>query len=514
MTTSLALPYSPARGRKLPHAHLTRSASGNHGRRSALRTLSEKRVNGVRVSWFVFGSLFGIGASFLLNLLVTSIIIPAAQHSADQLAALHPLQWARSIELPSVTMPAAPEWSSTTPAALKEPVLVAVDTGEFHGPNLPQFPKSMHLTVEKGDTLMTMLVREDVQYDEAVDVVDALRKTYNPRSLKIGQEIDIMLDSHPEQPSKAAVSELSIKLDPIESVELSRLPSGSFSVEKASKPLSTELALASGTINNSLFETGYENGVPDGVLAQLVKAYSYDVDFQREIQRGDKMEVLFERKTTDDGEIAGYGDIQYAMLKLSGKPLKIYRYESKDGNVSFYDAKGEGIIKALLKTPINGARISSGFGMRQHPILGYSKMHRGTDFAAPKGTPIYASGDGVIEQRGWVNGYGNYIKMRHNGIYESAYGHMSAFARGIGPGVKVKQGQVIGYVGATGQATGPHLHYEIHKYGQQVNPMNEKFKTGIALAGAELQNFKAHVAKIDSQIASMPHTGNSKVASR
>ena len=503
MTTSLALPYSPARGRKNAHPQPAQTRR-NAGRSGLPRGLSPKRVNGLRFFWFVFGSLFGIGASLLMNFLVVNVLIPAVQDVDYKIA--------------SLSLPKLPAWTDLDMNLLgdeaAEPRLVVVDTGEVHGPNPPEFPRSMTLTVAKGDTLMNMLVREDVDYDEAVDVVDALGKTYNPRNLKIGQEIDILLDSHPNQPRKAAVSELSIKLDPIESVELARLPSGTFSVEKASKPLSTELTLAAGTITNSLFETGYESGVPDGVLAELVRAYSYDVDFQREIQRGDQMEVLFERKTTDEGEVAGYGDIQYAMLKLSGKPLKIYRYESKDGTTSFYDINGESIIKALLKTPINGARISSGFGMRRHPILGYSKMHRGTDFAASKGTPIYAAGDGVIETRGWVSGYGNYVKIKHNGMYQSAYGHMSAFARGINRGTKVKQGQIIGYVGATGRATGPHLHYEILKYGAQVNPMNEKFKTGSVLAGAELNNFKAHVAKIENQIASMPRSTNNKVASR
>lgn len=508
MTSSLALPYSPARGRKHGPSS-SKQPRGVRGRSASVHRHVVKRITNVRANWFALGVIFSLATTSLHGSL--SEAVSTAWHStqATVSATFH------SIEMPQLAwaLPSLPQWPDVSfSSAPSEPVIVAVDTGEFHGPNLPEYPKNMRLTVDSGDTLMQMLVREEVQYDEANDVIAALRKTYNPRDLKAGQEIDLALDRHPDEPEKAIISELSIKLDPVESVELSRLPSGAFSVERASKPLSTDMVLASGKIHNSLFETGHENGVPTGVLAEMVKAYSYDVDFQREIQRGDEMEVLFERKVTDDGTVAGFGDMEYAKLKLHGKPLKIYRYQSADGNISYYNETGEGIIKALLRTPINGARISSGFGMRRHPILGYSKMHRGTDFAAPKGTPIYAAGDGVVELRGWVNGYGNFVKIKHNGTYATGYGHMSAFARNIGRGSRVKQGQIIGYVGMTGRATGPHLHYEVFKYGAQVNPLQEKFKTGITLAGKELQNFKAHVAKVDQQVAMMPR--NTSVASR
>lgn len=458
------------------------------------RSVTQKRVHAVRFSWFVLGSLFGVGVSFLMNLFVTSVVLPKydsliarQQGGSVQIAAASHKNSADEKIIPNT------EYTSV----YKDPI----------GPIQPVYPRSVDLVVDKGDTLLNMLVAESVNYDEAVDVVDALRKTYNPRQLRIGQNIAVNLDKHPALSGKATVSELNIQVTKLNSVKLEKLPTGAFFVSNVAKETKTERVYAGGTITNSLFQTGYDNGVPDGVLAELVKAYSYDVDFQREIHSGDQMEVLFDKKVTEEGDAVGYGNIYYAKLRLRGKDKKIFRHEAKDGTVGFYDENGESIIKALLRTPINGARISSGFGMRRHPVLGYSKMHRGTDFAAVTGTPIYAAGDGVIATRGWVGGYGNYIKVKHTSEYSTAYGHMSRFAKGMGVGSKVKQGQVIGYVGSTGRSTGPHLHYEVHKHGQQVNPINQKFKTGNKLQGTELANFRAKVSELNTQMAAMPKSG-------
>ena len=209
-----------------------------------------------------------------------------------------------------------------------------------------------------------------------------------------------------------------------------------------------------------------------------------------------RMDVLFERLETKNGEVAGHGDILFADLDLGDRDLKIYRYVDKNGHADYYNEKGESIRKALLRTPVNGARISSGFGMRNHPILGYTRMHRGVDFAAPVGTPIYAAGDGTVGYAGRKGGYGNYMRIRHNGTYASAYAHISRFASGMSEGHKVKQGQIVAYVGQTGMATGPHLHYEILVNGEQVNPANVKFKTGGALQGKELAAFRNNVSRI------------------
>lgn len=468
-------------------------------RRANYRPASgNKRVSVVRFSWFVIGSLFGLGLSYLINVFISIVILPQYH--------------GQSLDSPSETISAE---SDAEPAVnTSEQVAAEEEAVETPAPEpkKPLFPKRVALTVEKGDTLISMLVREQVDFDEAVDVIDALKKTYDPRQMRIGQEIDVKLEPHAKAASKASVSNLSIALNKLESVELKRLPSGSFFVEKALKERKPKLVYAGGKITSSLFQTGYANGVPTGVLTELMNAYSYDVDLQRQVQQGDRMEVLFEKMVTKDGDEAGYGKIYYAMLKLRDADKRIYRFEDKDGSVGFYDEKGESVIKALLKTPVSSARISSGFGERMHPILGYTKMHKGVDFAAPRGTPVYAAGDGVVEFKGWNGGYGNFVKIMHNNKYATAYGHLSAFSPAIAEGGKVKQGQVIGYVGSTGRSTGPHLHYEIYKFGNQVNPQNEKFKTGRILRGTELAKFKREVSRINTQLASISK-GSTTVAS-
>lgn len=457
---------------------------------------SSKKVNIVRFSWFVIGSLFGLGMSFLMNLFISIIVLPQYNHYMSSPS-----------EEKVATDDVAPLAVSETDEVVQKPIAKKVTAA-----SKPSFPKRIALTVEKGDTLLNMLVREQVDFDEAVDVVDALKKTYDPRQMRIGQEIDVRLEPHARTASKASVANLSITLNKLESVDLKRLPTGSFFVEKALKERKPKLVYAGGKITSSLFQTGYDNGVPNGVLTELMNAYSYDVDLQRQVQSGDRMEVLFEKMVTKDGNAVGYGKIYYAMLKLRDADKRIYRFEDKDGQAGFYDEKGESVVKALLKTPVSSARISSGFGERLHPILGYTKMHKGVDFAAPRGTPIYAAGDGVVEFKGWNGGYGNFVKINHNSTYATAYGHMSAFASNVEEGTKVKQGQIIGYVGSTGRSTGPHLHYEIHKFGNQVNPVNEKFKTGKILRGTELAKFKREVSRIQTQLASISK-GSTTVAS-
>jgi murein DD-endopeptidase MepM/ murein hydrolase activator NlpD len=228
----------------------------------------------------------------------------------------------------------------------------------------------------------------------------------------------------------------------------------------------------------------------------MIKMLSWDVDFQRDIQPGDRFEVMYERYYTDGGKFVRTGDVLYANLILSGKSHPIYRHTSKGGTTDYFDAKGVSARKALLRTPIDGARLTSNFGKRHHPILGYTMMHRGVDFAAPVGTPIYAAGDGIVDVREREGAYGNYIRVRHNSDYATAYAHMSRFAPRIQKGSRVKQGQVIGFVGSTGRSTGPHLHFEVLQKGQQINPMAVKMPIGDKLAGAELERFAQQRTRI------------------
>jgi murein DD-endopeptidase MepM/ murein hydrolase activator NlpD len=237
-------------------------------------------------------------------------------------------------------------------------------------------------------------------------------------------------------------------------------------------------------------------------MAAMIRAYSYDVDFQRDIQPGDEFQVMYEKYFTGDGAAARDGDILYAALTLGGKQMELYRYKTRDGIVDYFNRRGESIRKALLRTPIDGARVSSKFGVRLHPIQGFSKMHTGIDFAAPVRTPIYAAGNGVIEEIGPKNGYGNYVRVKHNQQIETAYAHLSKFGEGIRRGGRVQQGDIIGYVGTTGRSTGPHLHYEVLRGGRQINPMSVDLPTGVALEGRELVAFKHHVEETDLQFAS------------
>jgi murein DD-endopeptidase MepM/ murein hydrolase activator NlpD len=236
----------------------------------------------------------------------------------------------------------------------------------------------------------------------------------------------------------------------------------------------------------------------------MAHAFSYDVDFQREVQPGDSFEILYERMTDGSGRTIANGDLVYAAMTLSGKTLRVYRYVIAGTHIAeYFNGQGQSVRKALLRTPIDGARLTSSFGMRMHPILGYSTMHRGIDFGAATGTPIMAAGDAVVEKAGVQGGYGNFVLLRHNATYETAYGHMSRFASGIKPGVHVRQGQVIGYVGATGLATGPHLHYEVRINRDQVNPLSIKMMPGPKLAGHQLQSFRVVADELDRQILSL-----------
>jgi len=227
------------------------------------------------------------------------------------------------------------------------------------------------------------------------------------------------------------------------------------------------------------------------MIVELIRLYSFDVDFQRDIQPGDRFEVLFEAYYDERGELAKYGDILYAKLRVRNTDLPLYRFATKDGGADYFNKSGHSVRKALMKTPIDGARLTSGFGRRTHPILGYAKMHQGIDFGAPKGTPVMAAGSGVVEAAGRNGAYGKYLRIRHNSHYKTAYAHLSAFSRGIKRGARVRQGQIVAYVGSTGRSTGSHLHYEILVDGKRINPLRLSLPTGRKLKGVELVRFQA-----------------------
>lgn len=382
----------------------------------------------------------------------------------------------------------------------------------------PAAPQKIETTValKSGETLMELLMNEGAGRVDAYHAVAALRSYYNPRKLRAGQEIKLAFldgietadDATENDAEETASSRLltAISLDPdIErTVRVMRDGDGSYTGNEIKKTFTESYVRAKGTISSSLFLDADRAGVPPRIIVEMIRMFSYSVDFQREIRVGDKFDVYFDRKFDENGVPVMEGNIAYASLTVGGKEHQLWRFKTKDGVWDYFDGKGRSMKKFLMRTPIDGARISSGFGLRRHPVLGYSKMHKGTDFAAPRGTPIYAAGNGVIEIAGWVRGFGKYVRIKHANSYQTAYAHMNGFAKGIKRGVRVHQGQVIGYVGTTGRSTGPHLHYEVHIRGKAVNPLGLKLPTGTQLAGAELKRYQAKRSQVVTQMAAAP----------
>lgn len=350
----------------------------------------------------------------------------------------------------------------------------------------------------RGETLSQLLLEAEVPQEHVHGAISALKGVYDPRRLKSGQEVEVLFDhsggderfvGFAFQP--AVERSVSVSFDGVR-----------FQAAEVAKPLQRRWVAGQGRIESSLYQAGYAAGVPTPVLNALInKLFNYDVDWQRDIQPGDSFEVLYEQYLTESGEVAKVGTVGYAALTLSGKRRELFLYEDSDGSADYYTRKGESVRKALLRTPVDGARLTSGFGMRMHPLLGYSKMHKGADFGAPTGTPVFAAGDGVVEEVGPKGAYGNYIRIRHNREIATAYAHLSRFGSGLRRGGRVSQGDVIGYVGSTGRSTGPHLHYEVHRGGKQVNPMSVDLPTGRNLDGKELRRFQAVVAQIEDRYA-------------
>ncbi|WP_337997937.1 M23 family metallopeptidase [Oleispirillum naphthae] len=368
--------------------------------------------------------------------------------------------------------------------------------------------REVALTVMPGDTLGQILDRSAVSRQEAHEAISALKKVFDPRRLTPGQDVSLVVVADPD--GTVTLSRLQVEAEPGRRSIVSRGDDGSFSADEEHDPITTETHAFSGVINSSLFAAGEASGMSAGALQQLIRLFSYDVDFQRDIQKGDSFEVMVDRRTLPDGTTVGDGEIDYAALTLSGVTLRLYRFEDRQGFVDYYNEKGMSVRKALLRTPVDGARISSGFGLRNHPVLGFSKMHKGVDFATPVGTPVYAAGDGVVEKAGPWSSYGNYLRIRHTGTYSTAYGHLSGYARGIHAGSRVRQGQVVAYSGNTGRTTGPHLHYEVLVDSRQVNPLKIKMPSGRTLKGEDLRLFGKLRTGMDRDFAQL--SGHSKVA--
>ena len=342
--------------------------------------------------------------------------------------------------------------------------------------------------VRPGDTLVDLLKRNRVGNQEAHRAVEALKGHLNLKKLQVGQIVKVGINTDADP--KKVLQHLTLRTAFDEQIVLKKGADGAFQAERLAIPTLGLTMFHSGTIDNSLYLSADAVGVPDAIIVEMIRLFSFDVDFQREIRRGDGFEVYYRRRAANHGRDIENGEILYAALTLRKRPLRYFRFQDgPNGRADYFDQKGKSARRALMKTPVDGARLSSNYGRRKHPILGYTRMHKGADFAAGWGTPIVAAGDGVIDLSARNGSYGNYVRIRHNSTYSTAYAHLSKYGRGIRKGKRVKQGQIIGYVGATGLAKGVHLHYEVLVNGKQVNPMTLKLPDGRRLQGQEFERY-------------------------
>ena len=360
------------------------------------------------------------------------------------------------------------------------------------------------MEIGKGETVTGQLTKLGISGSDAYKIVDALSEHIDPRHVRAGQVFNIEFDTGVSIDQEFRnLAKMTVPISPAKQIVVARAAENAFQATEVEKEVKKRLSAGRANLKYSLYGSAAKAGIPDEVIAKLIKIYSWNVDFQRDIRSGDEIEILYEREELEDGTAIGYGDIIYARLLVSGKDIPLYRYESAAGRVDYFDRDGISIRRTLMKTPIDGARMSSGYGMRHHPVLGYSKMHKGVDFAAPTGTPIYAAGNGTVELAGRRGSYGNFIRIRHNGSLKTAYAHLSKIKSGVTPGARINQGEIIGYVGTTGRSTGPHLHYEVLVDGKHANPRGVNIPTGEQLQGTELVKFHTQMRKYDQEYAAL-----------
>jgi murein DD-endopeptidase MepM/ murein hydrolase activator NlpD len=346
--------------------------------------------------------------------------------------------------------------------------------------------------IKSGETFDKILETYSIDKDEIIAVKKNLSKKIDINKLKTNQKIQISLDQ-----SNNKIKEFTFLISSTEKIILTRTDQEKkFNQEIITIKLDKKILYKENIILQSLYKSATDQNIPSNIIVEFARIYGFQVDFQRDIRKQDKFQIMYEVFLDENKKIIETGEILFANLKLSGQDNSLYFF-NEEGSEGHYDKNGKSVQKALMKTPINGARLSSSFGMRKHPIDGFNKMHRGTDFAAPIGTPIMASGNGIVQKAGWCGGGGNCVKIRHNSTYQTIYAHMSKFARGIKSGVRVKQGQTIGYVGSTGKSTGPHLHYEVVVNGKKVNSQTLKLPSGKILKGENRKLFETNKIKLD-----------------
>jgi murein DD-endopeptidase MepM/ murein hydrolase activator NlpD len=393
--------------------------------------------------------------------------------------------------------PSAVQTAPLDPAALTALQHVAFAGAEAQ-PGF-QRPENVEVKVRPGETLQGAMLRTGVAPDEARQVVAALQGVIDTVNIKAGMAFEAAIAQRRSQRGPARLIGLSMRTSPSSTLTVSRTFDGALRLRALEEKVKDETKVACGEMAGSFYESVANVGGTPAVISEAAKLFSHKIDFSRDIHEGDKFCLVFDRKVTESGRTIEAGDLEYAEVK--GQKFYAFDRKGEDGKPQFFDELGKNIKGFLLRTPVDGARITSTFGPRKHPVLGYTRAHQGVDFGAGTGTPILAAGDGVVlEARRWA-GYGNWLRIRHSGQWDTGYGHISRYAPGIRPGVHVRQGQVVAYVGATGLATGPHLHYEIWRNGERVNPIGAKVPQGTVLGGSELAAFKSQKARIDRLLA-------------
>ena len=400
---------------------------------------------------------------------------------------------------------------ASLPQAYERPETTIIGKGKFDQPQevdentiktkIIKFDKNKLYIVKSGDTFSKILENLDIDVVEASTITDEINRVYKVNRIRPGMEIHIERE---KKGDLATLKSLMFKPSIVETLEVKAAEGGKFEAKLTEIPLEKVIIRATGEIEGSLYQSAKRAGVTESILAQTIKALSYSVDFQRDIKAGDKFKIVYEAYTDQAGEFIKSSKPLYINLKLKNKEHEIFIVERANGSFGYYDKNGVSARRALLRTPVDGARITSGFGMRRHPILGYSKLHKGVDFGAPTGTRVFAAGDGVIERLGYFGAYGNYIRIKHTQNYSTAYAHLSRYQKGMRAGTRVKQGDLIAYVGTTGRSTGPHLHFEVLKNNSQINPISANITVEDKLTGKEMANFQAQKKLIASTLESGP----------
>jgi murein DD-endopeptidase MepM/ murein hydrolase activator NlpD len=360
---------------------------------------------------------------------------------------------------------------------------------------------SVNYKVKSGDSIQRILKQFKLQNNEIANIINKYKKYGDPSKLLVGNKMDLVFKKD-FSTKRNSIIKLFYPITKSTAVEISKNDNGQIISNKIITRLFKKTVFADNAIVNNLYSSATKAKMNPDTIIEFARIFGFEVDFQRDIRKNDYFKIIYEKYFDENGEFVKSGSILYAHMSVNNREITLYKF-GDDKNYGYFDSNGKSVEKALMKTPINGARLSSPFGMRKHPILGFNKKHTGTDFAAPMGTPIMASGSGTITRARWCGGGGNCVKIKHNSTYETIYAHMKSFAKGIKEGKKVKQGQIIGYVGSTGMSTGPHLHYEVIVNGKKVNSQTLKLPSGKVLKNNERQTFEIHRIKTDVMVAEM-----------